>query len=88
MRYCIFCGVEIPKSALFCQICGKRQPDQTEEMAEAEAEAVETELADPAPPTGLAAFLASPKKLVIAGVGAFVGLIIIVTFVIVVVTKK
>ncbi|MBP2643019.1 MAG: hypothetical protein H6Q67_906 [Firmicutes bacterium] len=27
MRYCVFCGVDIPLDANYCQICGKKQPE-------------------------------------------------------------
>lgn len=74
MRYCIFCGVEIPEDAMYCQICGKQQPEDTVSVPE------ETETK-----TGVAAWLSSPRNMVIAGVGGFVLVLLIATAVMVVV---
>lgn len=29
MRFCVFCGKEIPENAMFCPACGGKQPEQT-----------------------------------------------------------
>lgn len=71
MRYCIFCGVNIPPDAKFCQICGKKQPE--------DAKAVNNESLEEEKKEGLAAFLDSPKKMIIAGIGAFIVIFIITT---------
>lgn len=70
MRYCIFCGVNIPLDAKYCQICGKKLPDDTKA---ANNESLEEKK------EGLAAFLDSPKKMIIAGVGAFIIILMIIT---------
>ena len=91
MRYCVFCGVEIPLDAKYCQICGKRQPESDkqavtapeEQAAEAEGSLAETEPEQ----ENEQGFFASPRNLMIAGGSAFVVLIGLVTFVIVLLKK-
>lgn len=70
MRYCIFCGVSIPPDAQFCQICGKKQPDNTKS---ADQEPIKKEK------DRLESILDSPKKMAIAGIGVFVLVLIIIT---------
>jgi uncharacterized membrane protein YvbJ len=80
MRYCVFCGVEIPSDAKFCQICGKEQPEDADSVLfgyETEAEE-----------QGADKFLSSPKKMILAGAGIFVVLIVVVTTVIIFMLKK
>ena len=36
MNFCIFCGLEMPKDAKYCQMCGKRQPKNNNENEEEE----------------------------------------------------
>lgn len=69
MRYCIFCGVPIPGDALYCQICGKKQPNDT-------VIATTEELNKPA---GILAWLSLPKNMIIAGAGGFFLVLIIAT---------
>lgn len=74
MRYCIFCGAEIPPSAAFCQICGKAQPDGiVAGAADDEADEVVQ------PKNFLEKILASPKNMALAGAAIFVVLLIIFT---------
>lgn len=76
MRYCIFCGVEIPGDARYCQVCGKEQPKdtQTEVDAQREERGAESEA-----PTGLAALLQSPRKLIVVGASAFLAVLLVCT---------
>lgn len=76
MRFCIFCGVEIPGDARYCQICGKEQPKDTQVEVDA---AKEGEEADEEKPTGLAAVFDTPQKMIAAGVGAFLVALLLCT---------
>lgn len=78
MRYCIFCGAEIPPSAAYCQICGKPQPDGT--IAET-AETAEPEETADKPKKILEKITASPKNIIIAGGCVFVALLLIFTII-------
>lgn len=69
MRYCIFCGVEIPNNAGYCQICGKIQPENT---IVAEAELTEKL-------TGIQKYLDTPQKMLFAGIGVFFVALILIT---------
>ena len=84
MRYCIFCGVEIPNDAKFCQICGKEQPEDAALSQPAAETANETEDEK----QGSNGFLNSPKKMIFACVGIFIALIAVVTMVLIFVLKK
>lgn len=68
MRYCIFCGVEIPGDAKYCQICGKAQPENTAAPTE--------ELREE---TGFAKILSSPKKMILAATGLFLAVLVVAT---------
>lgn len=76
MRYCIFCGIEIPGDARYCQVCGKEQPKDTQVEADA---AQEEAAAEAQQATGFAALLQSPRKLILAGVGAFLVALLLCT---------
>jgi len=76
MRYCIYCGAEIPQSAAYCQICGKAQPDVVAPVGEEDAE---QETGRPAWKKKFAGALASPKKLALLTAGAFVLLLCLFT---------
>lgn len=83
MRFCIFCGVEIPKDAKYCQMCGKVQPEETT-AAEPEGGAEE----GVKPPAGLQGFLDSPKKMILAGTGAFLIVLALATGVMILILKN
>lgn len=76
MRYCIFCGVEIPTDAKYCQICGKEQPENTVIATDVKVDEAGEENADE---TGLANILNSPQKMIAAGFGAFFIVMILTT---------
>ncbi|MBU2701412.1 putative membrane protein YvbJ [Sporomusaceae bacterium BoRhaA] len=80
MRYCVFCGVEIPNDAKFCQICGKEQPEDAN-LALSGYESEDKE-------QGANGFLSSRKKMIFACVGVFMALIAVVTTVIIFVLKR
>ena len=77
MRYCIFCGVEIPGDARYCQVCGKEQPKDTQVEVDAAQEEAAAEAKEQ--PTGLAALLQSPQKMILAGAGAFLAALLLCT---------
>lgn len=87
MRYCVFCGVEIPDDAKFCQICGKKQP-QSQTAEETKATEVsgeeDSESVEEAPQGGL---LGSAKKMILVGVVSFAVMIGLITVVIIFVMK-
>lgn len=74
MRYCIFCGIEIPADAKYCQICGKAQPSEVEKQENLTEE-------EPPTTTNLTTLLNSPKKLMIVGIASFVFVLVILTFI-------
>lgn len=84
MRYCIFCGVEIPGDARYCQVCGKEQPKDTQVEADPAQEREETEAEKP---TGLVALLDSPQKMIAAGAGAFLVALLLCTLLMVLLLK-
>lgn len=77
MRYCIFCGVEIPGDAKYCQICGKAQPENTV-----------TNVVVPQEETGFSQILNSPKKMILVGTGLFLAVLVIATGVMVLLLKN
>lgn len=85
MRYCIFCGAEIPPSAAYCQICGKAQPAGAATAAEEPKEVDEvTEAKEPAKPGAQKWFdkiTASPKNMLIAGGCVFIVLLLVFTMI-------
>lgn len=86
MRFCIFCGVEIPRDAKYCQICGKEQPlpDAASDIA---SSVEQEEVAEP--PTGIAKFLPqSPMAKIALVAGVFFALIGILTAIIILAVKK
>lgn len=87
MRFCIFCGVEIPREAKYCQTCGKEQPSLETGLDTAASAAEKEETAEP--PTGLAKFLPqSPVAKIALGAGLFFALISIFTAIIILAVKK
>lgn len=77
MRYCIFCGVEIPGDAKYCQICGKIQPENTVTAIEESQEEA-----------GFAKILNSPPKMILAGAGLFLAVLVIATGIMVLLLKN
>ena len=60
MNFCIFCGLEMPKDAKYCQMCGKRQPKNNNDQQEVQESEDKKSL------------LESPQKLIVIGIGAFI----------------
>ena len=74
MRFCIFCGITIPKDAKYCQICSKEQPTAEEVPAPSPDTAESEEPIESA--TGIAKLLPqSPVVRIAIGVGIFLVLI-------------
>jgi len=65
MRYCIFCGAEIPPDAKFCQMCGREQPEYSAGVGRAEPR--EEPAIMPERKTFIEKMLANPVKLAIMG---------------------
>ncbi|MDR3564125.1 MAG: zinc ribbon domain-containing protein [Negativicutes bacterium] len=90
MRYCIFCGVDIPMDAKFCQICGKEQPELAADVADSVVDGEETGSPEETPvqETFLARLLANPMKLVLFGAILLPVVIGALTFVVVMMLHK
>lgn len=74
MRFCIFCGVNIPQDAKYCQICSKEQPVLEEPIDTPRIISEGEQLEEPA--SGIAKLLPkSPVIRVAIGVGIFLVLI-------------
>ena len=76
MNFCIFCGLEMPKDAQYCQMCGKRQPKNNNDQQEVQESEDKKSL------------LESPQKLIVIGIGAFIVLIAIITGIMMLLLKK
>ena len=76
MNFCIFCGLEMPKDAKYCQMCGKRQPKNNNDQQEVQESEDKKSL------------LESPQKLIVIGIGAFIVLIAIITGIMMLLLKK
>ena len=76
MNFCIFCGLEMPKDAKYCQMCGKRQPKNNNDQQEVQESEDNKSL------------LESPQKLIVIGIGAFIVLIAIITGIMMLLLKK
>ena len=76
MNFCIFCGLEMPKDAKYCQMCGKRQPKNNNDQQEVQESEDKKSL------------LESPQKLIVIGIGAFIVLIEIITGIMMLLLKK
>ena len=76
MNFCIFCGLEMPKDAKYCQMCGKRHPKNNNDQQEVQESEDKKSL------------LESPQKLIVIGIGAFIVLIAIITGIMMLLLKK
>ena len=76
MNFCIFCGLEMPKDAKYCQKSGKRQPKNNNDQQEVQESEDKKSL------------LESPQKLIVIGIGAFIVLIAIITGIMMLLLKK